>query len=42
MPVRRGEVWDVGIGHDDGCPAMRHGMDACDCEIVRVEGRRVA
>ncbi len=43
MPVRPGEIWDLGIGHDDGCPALRwQRLDACDCEIVSLDGRRVA
>ncbi len=43
MPVHRGEVWDVGIAHDDGCPALRwQRLDACDCEIVELKARRVA
>jgi hypothetical protein len=43
MPVRPGEVWDTGIGHDDGCLALKgHGLRSCSCEIVRLEARRVA
>ena len=41
--MRRGEVWSVGVGHDDGCPAIDTGpMAACTCEIVRLEARRAA
>jgi hypothetical protein len=40
---RRGEVWSVGVGHDDGCPSLEAGgMPACTCELVRVEARRAA
>jgi hypothetical protein len=35
-------VWDVAVRHDDGCPAFRHGLRACDCEVVRLEIRRAA
>jgi hypothetical protein len=42
IKVRPGEVWDCAIGHDDGCPALRHGIRACDCEVVRLEARRMA
>ena len=41
--IRAGEVWSVGVGHDDGCPAIeRGGMPACTCELVRLEARRAA
>jgi hypothetical protein len=41
--IRAGEVWSVGIGHDDGCPAIDTGpMAACTCELVRLEARRAA
>jgi hypothetical protein len=43
LPVSRGEVWTVGVGHDDGCPSLEGGgMPACTCEIVGVEARRAA
>jgi hypothetical protein len=42
IPVGAGEVWDLGIGHDDGCPAAKHGMHACDCEIVSLRATRLA
>jgi hypothetical protein len=39
----RGEVWRLGSGHDDGCPAMEgEGMESCSCEIVQLEARRAA
>ena len=41
--IRAGEVWRVGVGHDDGCPAIDVGpMAACTCELVRLEARRAA
>jgi hypothetical protein len=42
MPTHAGEVWSTGIAHDDGCLALRHGLRACDCEIVKLTARRVA
>jgi hypothetical protein len=36
-------VVDVGVHHDDGCPCVNgRPMRFCTCEVVRVEGRRVA
>jgi hypothetical protein len=43
LPVGKGEVWDVGIAHDCGCPTLRRGgLRECDCEVVRLDARRVA
>ena len=42
IPVRAGEIWDLGIGHDDGCPAMKYGQHACDCEVVHLTATRLA
>jgi hypothetical protein len=43
LPVHAGHVWSVGVGHDDECPSLvGGGMDACTCELVRVEARRAA
>jgi hypothetical protein len=42
LPVGRGELWDVAIRHDDGCPTLDGGtMLACTCEIVELRGVRV-
>jgi len=39
----RGEIWRIGVSHDDGCPSLRGaGMRACTCELVRLEARRAA
>jgi hypothetical protein len=41
--IRAGEVWSIGVGHDDGCPSLNHGgMPACTCELVRLEAKRAA
>jgi len=41
--VRAGHAWNVGIAHDEGCPALKAGgMSACTCEIVQLEARRAA
>jgi hypothetical protein len=41
--VRAGQVWSVGIGHDDGCPALSgRSMSSCTCELVRLDARRAA
>ncbi len=41
--ARAGQVWDLGVSHDDGCPSLEGGgMPACTCEIVRLEARRAA
>jgi len=40
--IRGGQVWSIGVGHDDGCPAMEFGMPACTCEIVELVARRAA
>lgn len=40
--IRVGQVWTIGVGHDDDCPALEHGMPACTCEIVHLEARRAA
>jgi hypothetical protein len=41
--IRRGQVWSIGIAHDDGCPSLRGaGMPGCTCELVRLEARRAA
>ncbi len=41
--IRAGQVWRIGVRHDDGCPAIDTGpMAACTCEIVRLEARRAA
>lgn len=43
LPVHGGQVWSLGVGHDDGCPAIDTGPKAaCTCEIVRLEARRAA
>jgi hypothetical protein len=42
-PVRAGQVWSLGVGHDEGCPALAGGgMVACTCELVTLEARRAA
>jgi hypothetical protein len=42
-PIRAGQVWSIGVCHDDGCPSLeRGGMPACTCELVRLEARRAA
>jgi hypothetical protein len=41
--VRVGQVWSVGVGHDEGCPALvGGGMAGCTCQLVRLEARRAA
>lgn len=41
--VLAGQVWSIGVGHDDGCPSLTGGgMPACTCELVRLEARRAA
>jgi hypothetical protein len=36
-------VLEVAVRHDDDCPCLEgRAMVACTCEIVRLEGRRVA
>jgi hypothetical protein len=41
--ARAGQVWDLGVSHDDGCPSLKGGgMPACTCEIVGLEARRAA
>jgi len=41
--ARAGQVWDLGVSHDDGCPSLDGGgMAACSCEVVRLEARRAA
>ncbi len=36
-------VLDVAVRHDDGCPCLRgRPVRACTCEILRLEGTRVA
>jgi hypothetical protein len=41
--IRAGQVWSVGVHHDDGCPSLEAGgMPACTCEIVHLEARRAA
>lgn len=40
---RAGQVWSVGVAHDDGCPSLEQGgMPACTCELVWLEARRAA
>jgi hypothetical protein len=39
--IRAGEVWSVGVDHDDSCSSLDGGgMPACTCETVRLEARR--
>jgi hypothetical protein len=41
--VGRGEVWRIGVAHDNGCPALDGaGMPACTCELIQLEARRAA
>ena len=41
VPIRDGQVWGLGVGHDDSCSSLDGGgMPACTCEIVRLEARR--
>jgi hypothetical protein len=36
-------IWSVEVSHDDGCPTLNsHGMDACTCEVIWIEPRKVA
>ena len=43
MPAGKGQVWEIGIAHDEGCGAVRHQrLDACDCEIVEITAERRA
>lgn len=43
LPVGVEEFWRIGVGHDDGCPAVDTGpMTACTCEVLRLEARRMA
>ncbi len=41
--VKRGQIWSVGVAHDDECPAVDVGpMSACTCEIVELTAKRAA
>jgi hypothetical protein len=41
--IRAGQVWSIGVRHDDGCPSLgAGGMPACTCEIVQLEAKRAA
>jgi hypothetical protein len=44
LPVSGGEVWSIGVRHDDGCGSLEPGasMQVCSCEIVELEARRAA
>ena len=42
LPTGRGQVWSLGVSHDDGCPALTGGMPACTCELVQLEARQAA
>jgi hypothetical protein len=37
-------VYDVGVAHDDGCPALVSGggLTACTCEILELHVTRLA
>ena len=36
-------VIEMSVGHDEGCPCTSGaGMPACTCEIVTLEGKRIA
>jgi hypothetical protein len=43
LPLQAGELWDVGIGHDDECPSLAsRRMDLCTCELVTLNARLAA
>lgn len=43
LPIHAGQIWSIGVAHDDGCPALEQGgMPACTCELVWLEARRAA
>lgn len=35
-------VWDVGIHHDDDCPAIGGTLMACTCELIEIVAARLA
>jgi hypothetical protein len=41
--ARAGQVWSIGVRHDDGCASLEGGgMPSCTCELVGLEARRAA
>lgn len=41
-PVGAGEIWDIAVHHDAGCPATNgSSMPACTCELVRLDAARL-
>jgi hypothetical protein len=41
LPIRKGELWQLDIHHDDDCSALDSGpMSTCTCAIVEIKGQR--